>query len=376
MTSKLGFHIIEPYRLKTYDQAVLEAKPRVVKVVGKPEELGILTYYHEKNPSGIYIARIFTFEKAIADIWSTGGTPQQAADVMYNALSGFVHAASMEWCWWECGPNEPNIDESDEALVWIDDYYALLIPRLAASGIKSVSYNFSVCHPEFSAWPKLSRSLSAIRQAGPSLAAAGLHEYGGINGDIRTDADTQVLRHRRIQELQTIPIMDTESGREPGWQAIKRSAEDYYEDLVWLDQQLQLDGNVLCACLFTMDTKPDWQPFRIEGNLAVKLFEYMRAENASIVEVPPAPAPAPPPEPAVPGLPRNTVAIKTRSESGQNIRGDQSLLAPVVGDIDFGEVAYISASETGRLGQDKAWCYVKTFDGQEGWCGAWLLVAV
>jgi len=357
MTSKLYWHIIEPHRFKQYDQAVVNSRASV-KVVGAHNELGILSYYHSKNPSAMYIARVWDYEQAIKDMLAAGRSAQDAAVVMYSLLHQFVHAAGMEWCWFECGVNEPNVDDSDTLLAWIDDYYATLVPMLAADGIKSVSYNFSVCHPLLSNWQKLSRSLAAIKSAGPRMACVGLHEYGGISGDIRTYADSQILRHRNIAELQTTPIVITESGREPGWQQIHRSAEDYFADLVWLDQELQKDGNVIGACLYTMDTDPEWAPFRIEGNLAIRLFDHITKENASIVEVPP--------EPELP--PAGTISIRTTSTTGQNVRAYPSLVGRVVDSLNYGEVFSANIDEAASIGLDRAWIAVKG-----GWAAAWLL---
>jgi hypothetical protein len=112
MSSRLGFYIIEPFRIRGYDQAVVQARPRVIKVMGGPSELGILSYYHDQIGNGTtYIARIWPFEKTIADMLATGQGPTQAADTMFGLLHNFVHAAGMEWCWFECGPNEPSDDD-------------------------------------------------------------------------------------------------------------------------------------------------------------------------------------------------------------------------------------------------------------------------
>lgn len=285
MASKINWHIIEPRRIRGYDQSVITSRAGV-KVVGGPSELGILSYYHEKNPSALYVARVFDWCKAIGDMYATKATPIAAANVMYNALHGFVRGAGMEWAWWECGPNEPG----DDAIDWLDAYYINLIPRLAADGIKSVAYNFSVCHPPLAAWARLSKSLKAIRAAGPKLSAVGLHQYG-LHGNMWEHAqdgnDARVLRHRCIPEIAELPVVLTETGLdEPGWQRTTRGTDGYLDDLIWLDNELQKDTNVLGAFIFTCDMEPGWQDYRIEGDLAIRLFQYVTTENASIVEIP------------------------------------------------------------------------------------------
>jgi hypothetical protein len=219
-------------------------------------------------------------------MYATGAAPTTAADVIYAALHNFVHAAGMDWCYFECGPNEPGDDATD----WLDAYYAYLVPKLAADGIKNVAYNFSVCHPPLSHWARLSKSLKAIKSAGKNLSLVGLHQYG-LRGSMQDDADTfdsaRVLRHRCILELEGVPIVLTECGLdEPGWQQTDQGTDGYLADLKWLDYELKKDANVLGATIYTMDAEPGWEAYRIEGDLAKGLFDYITTQNATIVEVP------------------------------------------------------------------------------------------
>jgi hypothetical protein len=103
----------------------------------------------------------------------------------------------------------------------------------------------------------------------------------------------------------------------------------------------------------------------------------MRAQNythegvtppTGIVEVPPVTPPPPVPVPT----PTGTVAVKTISESGQNIRAPHSLNAPIVGSLGFGEIAYVHAAEVAAIGQQNSWIYIKA-PHAEGWAAAWLL---
>jgi len=371
MVSKLGFHIIEPRRIRAYDQSVVNSRARVVKVVGGPSELGILGYHHDKNPGAIYIARVYPWDKAISDMYATGATPQQAAETMYSALAGFVHAAGMGWCWWECGPNEPG----DVATDWLDIYYSLLIPRLRAANIKSVSYNFSVCHPPLEFWPRLSKSINAIKAAGREWALVGLHQYGllGSMQDHAQDGnDARVLRHRAIPQLAGVPIVLTEAGLDmPGWQNTNRGVDGYLADLKWLDYELKKDPNVLGVCLYTMDMEPGWEPFRIEGDLAVKLFEYITQQNAGIIEVPP-PVPQPEPPPTSTG----TIGVKTMASAGQNVRSKPSTVTStnIVGSIEPGETVFIKSEDAASVGYNQAWIYViKTANAP---VGGWALASL
>jgi len=73
-------------------------------------------------------------------------------------------------------------------------------------------------------------------------------------------------------------------------------------------------------------------------------------------------------------MPAGTVAVKTKSKTGQNIRGHHSLIAPIAGSLEAGETAYTSADEAPAIGQARAWVYIKA-PGGEGWAAAWLLEA-
>lgn len=326
MTSKLSWHIIEPYRIKAYDQSVVNSRATVVKVLGGPSELGILSYYHDKNPGAIYIARVYPYEQAVANILALGGSPIQAADVMYSALSGFVHAAGLDWCYFECGPNEPG----DSDLDWIDTYYANLIPRLMKRGIKSVAYNFSVCHPPLAYWGKLSKSLNAIKAVGGGWSLVGLHQYG-LLGNMQDHAqdgeDARALRHRCIPELANVPIVLTETGLDsPGWQKTSQGVDGYLADLKWLDYELRKDANVLGACVYTMDVAPGWEPFRVVGDLAKRLFEYITTQNASVIEVPPEPEQEPEPLPD-----SDTYEVKVVAGAGCNMRAKATMNSELLG---------------------------------------------
>jgi hypothetical protein len=70
--------------------------------------------------------------------------------------------------------------------------------------------------------------------------------------------------------------------------------------------------------------------------------------------------------------PTNMVALKTASTGGQNIRAHHSLNAPIVGTIEYGEIAYMRQEEVADLGKERGWVYIKT-SKFEGWAAAWLL---
>lgn len=330
MSSKLGIHIIGPHRAVEYDQAIVDARPRIIKFVGGPTEFGPLDYYHKQIGDGtLFIARVFPFEQGVTDMFNNGASAIDAANNMYGWLTNFVDQTGMRWCHFEIGRNEPG----DASIDWTDIYYAHLVPLLKAAGIMTVNYNFSVCHPSpLSLWGRLSASLAAIRAAGPEWAKVGLHE-GGLLGNMRDHADdgedARALRHRCIPELAGIPVIQTElCDDQPAWQKYTpNAAQHYIDELLWIDSELQKDKNVVGACIYTLDYEPGWVDYRIQGEVADTIFAHIKTSNAGdIIEVPPTPEP----EPA------GTKAIKVSSIYGVNQRAQPTSASTKMGFIGQG----------------------------------------
>jgi len=159
-----------------------------------------------------------------------------------------------------------------------------------------------------------------------------------------------------------------------GWRSSGCGADGYAagmekEDDVWIKTPLPRGVEFVGFAIFALhDYKgkdtcwPDFNYWEIFPRLLAHIKSLQAYET-------------PPDEETMPTIPPYTIAIKTRSTTGQNIRAHHSLNAPIVGDLDFGEVAYIHTDEADCLGQVKTWCYIRTLDGQEGWAGAWLLMA-
>jgi hypothetical protein len=307
MVSKLGPHIIEPYRIKPYDSRIAQAKPRIIKVVGGTTELGIMSYFNTVlgSQNHLYIARVYPYEKAVTDAYNAGASPYEAADIMIAALGSFVHANGYGYAYFECGMNEPQ----DYTIPWLNQYYAYIVPRLKDLGIRTVSFNFSVCHPPLAAWSQLGNAINTIKQAGREWAIVGLHQYG-LFGNMQDYAqagdDSRVLRHREIKELEGVEKAITECGLdEPGWTQTGINSEDYFADWQWLDYELRKDDDVIGAVTYTMDSDPRWAPHRIIGSIADHLFDYWNVQNAETEPIfgdDPYPNPDPLPPPPAPGL--------------------------------------------------------------------------
>jgi hypothetical protein len=116
-----------------------------------------------------------------------------------------------------------------------------------------------------------------------------------------------------------------------------------------------------------MDLEPGWEPFRIEGDLAVKLFEYITQQNAGIIEVPPTSDTEPLPLPNT-----TTLAVTTKWGGGQNVRAKPSMKGTVTSSIGYGQTAYIARDDAVSVGVEDSWVSV-TVNNTTGWAASWLL---
>jgi hypothetical protein len=152
-----------------------------------------------------------------------------------------------------------------------------------------------------------------------------------------------------------------------GWKSSGCGAAGYAdglegEDLVWRSARLPDGVEFVGLTVFALHDEKGkdtlWPDFNF-WEVFQRLLNHIKSLQPSI---------------EIPKVPAGVVAVRTTSPTGQNIRAHHSLIAPIVGGLDWGAVGYISKDEVDNLGKPKAWCYVKAAGG-EGWCGAWLLVA-
>lgn len=159
-----------------------------------------------------------------------------------------------------------------------------------------------------------------------------------------------------------------------GWKSSGVGTDGFFnglveEDEVWRSAKLPEGVEYIGTAHFALhDVKgadTHWPDFNY-WEIFPRLLEHIKSLQSNV------PIPEDPP---MPTMPKNAIAIKTTSESGQNIRVGPSLVAPIVGDVAFGEIAYISKDDADQLGQPDTWCYAVTADGEHGFMGAWFLAA-
>jgi hypothetical protein len=288
----------------------------------------------------------------------------------------------MEYFFVESGPNEQN-DNSQRAV----GYLLGFVERCVELGIKPAAGMHSFGTPmvkkfdNFDGWLPFEPVFRAIDKANAGhstpQAAYQFHEYA-IAGDMMASVDHAIGRYRLAPY--DGPAMIGEWGyadynKPASTEVVLKQMQDV---LAYYGADPRLMG---CA-LYDIRQHTDHTYAYCYGDIARALdvadrsnpsepkpYPTLPITVSSIIEVPP---PPPDPDPVV--VPAGTVAVKTKSKTGQNIRTHHSLIAPAVASLEAGEIAYASADEAPQIGQAKSWVYVKA-PGGEGWAAAWLLEA-
>lgn len=140
-------------------------------------------------------------------------------------------------------------------------YCAFEVARLKLlheRGLRAVAGNFSVGTPHESLWGTTYKPLLDALASGDFL---GLHEYWRDERDL---SDTWLCgRWRLMRELDGVPIVVTEAGRDPGWKKAGITPEQYLEELRrYHDEVLAGDERVLGAVVFsTPNCAGGWADF-------------------------------------------------------------------------------------------------------------------
>jgi hypothetical protein len=216
------------------------------------------------------------------------GANDYYADLLpvYTALRGKVYAVE--------STNEPAV-ATPEQRASLGAFTKRWVQHMRGAGwFEPVVGNFSSGTPDVTQ-PTQIQELEGVFTCGAIL---GLHQYSRGRLD-SSDASWYILRHRRLFERLTqwgwaIPqTIITEAGYDyqgKGWREHVNWPE-YFRELVWLDQQLQADPQILAACIFNSGGTPDWASFEVGEAESRDLSAYMRA-NAS-ADLPPVTPPKP-----------------------------------------------------------------------------------
>lgn len=237
---KLGSHCI------TRSDAALEWARRapVVKSLGDPYIL------RQAQPGAITIFRSY-FDPYEQDALNSGA----ALSRIFTQLDGFRPTFIELW-------NETH-QRIGDGLPRHCDAVAACVKPIHDYGSKVAGFSFSVGGPEMEDWLYL-------RDRGfAGCDAIAIHSYWAKQGF----SDWTSLRHRRVHALlgAHVPFVITECGRDavvqeggdkqPGWKLQGVSGEDYLNELIAYNAELEKDDYVIGATVFTAGPSPDWWAF-------------------------------------------------------------------------------------------------------------------
>jgi len=198
----------------------------------------------------------------------------------FNKYKGTIESYSGFDCWE--GYNEPVVKNPDE-MRWYSDFEIERMKLLESIGRKACIGNFAVGNPELDLWEDFSGALNYATRNGHYLA---LHEYG--NPSMQTDSEWLSLRHRKVynQYGLTLPLVITETGidkgggEDDGWKNTGISTEEYFNQLVWYDSELQKDSYVIGAAIYQYGFH-GWESFDISPLAGEngKLTQYLQQSN-------------------------------------------------------------------------------------------------
>lgn len=303
-----------------------------------------------------------------------------------TTLADAVIRHSLQWMYWEGGPNEHN-DPVLSASFSLGFVHSFL-----SHGCKPAPGSWAYGQPktppwntedEWLPWQPVFQAIDAANRDsnGQPLekprAIYQLHQYAK-DKSLVDNAEATTLRHRTIWNRNVlpyrywVPLAISEDGyAQDGANDGRPPAREMYQQILRYNAELAKDPYVIGYAWYdwrgaTSGTPDDYM------NCADALINTIAAQGytprqivppGGIIPVPPEPEPDPP-DGMVPAV--NSHPGRTRVRSGPG------LMYEIVGHIGQGETAQISQEAALNLGDDQSWCDVKLGE-LEGWSAAWCL---
>ena len=358
MPSKLGPHCLRPTRGA---RQLIDAGCRIVKLV---DDFGLAPELAAR-PGLTLIGRVYADNPRTAEEQRRENPEVAARRFIDSQKDKYLANASIKI--WE-GHNEP-VWGSREDMEWYAKFEIARLKILGDMGLRGVIGCFATGNPgDIELWKWYVPAVQAAKQMNGIL---GLHEYSSpwvwwMSGRFQLnpnenagDEGWTTLRYRKVMNkflrpagCDDVQIAITEFGLDrvspvppgastgnwrtnagwwPSWDGSRdpidywrastgsaggRDAEIYYaEQMIWYDQEMRKDPNVLGATIFTFgSSNPAWDDYNIEGTRVVAhLVNYIRGQatvqdqagGASTVT----PKPATQPQPATPAEKPSPVVI-------------------------------------------------------------------
>lgn len=192
---------------------------------------------------------------------------------------------------WE-GPNEPPVG-TQEQRAKLSEFTLRWIELMHNEGLQTAALSLSV------GWPAIG---TASEFADVALKADywSLHEYSAPR--MQDGQGWYCLRHRNTaRELAEVGVFMPKTfitetgidggvlpnGSRRGWKTYANSREDYFEQLLWYDEETKKDSYIMAFTPFTSGPYPDWVDFNFDEELVKMLGIYL--------DTLPVPPPVPPP---------------------------------------------------------------------------------
>ena len=290
MGSKLGIHVYRFASAPEIIDFIRRAKPRIVKTVDLDETM--LRICRDASPHTLIIGRLWCESQEYRTDPRNEARDfcQRRLLPIAEQLGGLVDA-------WE-GYNEGG-RQGPEDLAAYAVFEAERTWLLAEAGFRSVVGNFAPGIPALENWEHFLPALQAAKVTGGLL---GLHEWSApaLTSLTAWDPDHPdkeqgdegwlTLRYRKIYrrslptDLRDLPVIITECGIDGhvvsdigygGWRELV-TADEYLQQLVWYDSELQKDPYVLGACVGPYGGGgASWDSYDIKGEMAAKLADYL-----------------------------------------------------------------------------------------------------
>lgn len=328
-TSKLGPHVLGDPN----DDAVkliVDACPRAAKwLVGGGADLGNIKRYRSNCPGGVVVLRVYVPQSVKYRL--SDNASASADDFWRNHVKPHLGGFPPSVVDWLEGVNElDNVEDwyhNGEASMWFAVFSSRLADLIHDAGYNPLLGSIAVGNPAlggelgFGAQGAMGPLAKVIRSKKYKVGWS-YHSYGN---ELFAEADSKywALRYRMIRDqagLGGIPIVLTEGGQDGprrGWRNRNTPEDQYFSWLMWLDEELKKDPEVVGVTLFQVGQSADWADFSL-GPIADKLATYLKGSGA---EPPPVSPPPPPPGPG-PQPPARLAALDGASfdEQPQEVR--------------------------------------------------------
>lgn len=260
-------------------EKIVRAGPRVIKVMDIqqiPPLLNLVRLYKQLYPQGIVVWRVYNTES-----YGLSDSPEEAANRFFNTiLQPAINQLSpddrklVDYLGGTNGSEQTPYVNTDEGAKWFNRYWVKLAENISNAGFRPNMGEIYVGNLDPATIEYLISALRKLKETNGSWS------YHGYTLDVSKDISTEInysLRYRQFYDylsknypdLADIPMILGEGGIDKdgnpntsGWKA-RVDAAAYRDWLIWYDEELKKDPQVLGVALFQIGG-PGWPSFELE----------------------------------------------------------------------------------------------------------------